>query len=138
MAEQRELQEKIFTYRILQSRLDGLFKERDLVANKIVELQTTIASIDEVKKSDGEILFPLGPEAYVSGKITNKEKIIVDIGAGVALEKSFEEGKEALNKIKADVEKNLEDIQNEISEISSAIQELTPEIQAMIQSQQAG
>ena len=138
MAEQRELQEKILTYRILQSRLDGLLKDRDLVANKIVELQTTITSIDEAKKSDGETLFPLGPEAYVSGKITNKEKVIVEIGANIALEKSFEEGKETLGKKKAELEKNLEDVQNEISEISSAIQELTPEIQAMIQSQQAG
>jgi len=138
MAEQRELQEKILTYRILQSRLDGLLKDRDLVANKIVELQTTITSIDEAKKSDGETLFHLGPEAYVSGKITNKEKVIVEIGANIALEKSFEEGKETLGKKKAELEKNLEDVQNEISEISSAIQELTPEIQAMIQSQQAG
>ncbi len=139
MVNQQELQEKILTYRILQARLESIVKERDLIANKIVELQTTITTVDEVKKSDGETLFPVGSEAYVSGKVTNKEKLIVEIGANVAMEKGFEEGKDILNKRKTELEKALGEIQKELSQISTTIQQLTPEIQDMIQkSQQAG
>ncbi len=139
MVDQRELQEKILTYRILQARLESLVKERDFITNKILELQTTIASIEEVKKGNEETLFPLGSAAYVSGKVTNGEKLIVEIGANVALEKSFEEGKNTLNSRKSELEKTLEEIQKEISQISSAVESLTPEIQDMIQkSQQAG
>lgn len=139
MTNQKELQEKILAYRILQARLESIIKQRDLIVNKMVELQNTLATIDEVKKTEEETLFPLGSEAYVFGKPTNREKLIVEIGANVALEKTFEEGKKILSKRKDELEKTLAEIQKEISQLSSAIQELTPKIQDMIEkSQQAG
>jgi len=139
MTDQKELQEKILTYRILQARLESVIKQRDLILNKIFELENTLAGLEEVEKTEEETLFPLGSDAYVFCKPTNKEKLIVEIGANIALEKTFEEGKGTLNKRKAELEKALTETQSEISQLSSAIQDLTPEIQDMIEkSQQAG
>jgi prefoldin alpha subunit len=101
-----------------------------LVASKILELQGTLASIDEIEKSE-EVLFPLGSDAYTFVKITEKNKIIVEIGANVALEKSIEESKELLKKRKAELENVLNETQKVISETSSALSSLSEEIQKL-------
>lgn len=126
---EKELQEKIMVYRIVESRLDALIRQRDLFLNKIVELQNTIASIDEIAKSKGEILFPIGSEAYSFGKIVDKDKIIVEIGAGVALEKNFDEAKEIIQKRRADIELAVKEIQEDAQKLSELLSSLQFEIQ---------
>lgn len=139
MVDQKELQEKILTYRILQSKLDETVRQRELIINKMAEVENTLASVDESQKSEKETLFPLGSETYVFGKTTNKEKMLVGIGANIILEKTFEEGKGMLNNSKAELEKALKEIQDEMNRLSASIEELTPQLQKMMeQSQQAG
>jgi prefoldin alpha subunit len=92
MEKERELQEKILAYRIFESRLNALLKQRDLIVNKIVEINSTLESIDEIEKSD-EALFSIGSEAYAKGKIVDKEKVIIEIGANIAIEKRHEGSK---------------------------------------------
>jgi prefoldin alpha subunit len=141
MVEQKELQEKILTYRILEARLNSLIKQRDLIASKLVEIQNTLESIDEIEKSKEEVLFHIGSEAYAFGKITEKKKMIVEIGANVALEKTMEEGREILNKRKAEMENTLNSVQRDITEISFIMEQLGPEIQEMaeqLEKSQAG
>lgn len=138
MADQKELQEKILSYRILQSRLESLIRGRELIANKIVEIESTLASIDEFVNSKEKILFSLGSETYVFGEVNEKEKLIVGVGAGIALEKTMDEGKNTLNKRKTELEKIILDIQKEVMKVSVAIEQLAPEIQKLIESQQVG
>lgn len=131
MQERKELQEKILTHRILEARLDSLLKQRDILASKLIEIQTTLKSVDEIQKSKGMVLFPIGSEAYTFGKVMDKKKLIVEIGANVALEKTVEAGKEILNRRKAEMENVLNTVQKNIFEISSSLGSLGPEIQEL-------
>lgn len=136
MVNQRELQERILAYRILQSKLDDNVKERDLITNKLIEVENTLVSIDEIKKTEEKTAFPMGSDVYVFAKSSNKEKLMIGIGANILMEKTFEEGKETLNKSKKELEKILDDIQKEINQISCSIEEMTPELQEMIEKSQ--
>lgn len=131
MTEKKELQEKILAYRILEARLDSLLKQRNMFASKLIEIQTTLQSIDEIEKSKEEILFPIGSEAYTFGKVADKKKLIVEIGANIALEEGVERGKEILNKRKTEFENALDGIQKNIAEISSNLSQLGPEIKKL-------
>lgn len=126
--DEKELQEKIAAYRILESRIEGLAKQRENIANKLIEVQNTLNSLEEVEKSE-EVLFPVGAEAYVHGKITEKNKMIVEIGAGIAMEKTLEEAKQVLNERKENITKILENIQKDMVSISSRMEDLGTEIQ---------
>jgi len=125
---EKELQEKIVAYRILESRLDSLLKQRDTVVSKIIELQTTLASMEEIEKESEEILFPIGSEAYAFGKIADKKKMIVEVGANVALEKTVEEAKEIIKKRSEELGNVLNSIEKEVMEVSSSLEVLGPEI----------
>src|SRR3990170_4044321 len=131
MADKKELQEKILTYRILESKLDSLLKQRDMMTSRFLEVQNAIQSIDEIEKSKNEILFPIGSGVYTVGKVAEKDKLIVEIGANVAIEKNPGEGKQMLTKRKSDIENGLNSIQMGIAEISSSLEQLGQEIQEL-------
>ena len=132
----QELQERVLAYRLLEARLDGLLKQRDLVLNKISEIQSTFVTLDEVEKKPETILIPLGSEAYAHGNVADG-KIIVEIGAGVALEKSLSEAKEILNKRKSELNSAFLDLQREITRTSQTMQRLGPEIESMMKESKA-
>ncbi len=56
-------------------------------------LREATAAIESIKslgtKPDSDTLVPLGMGAYVPTKISSNNKIVVNIGAGVAVEKDF-------------------------------------------------
>jgi len=137
MTNQKELQEKIMTFRVLQSKLENLIKQRDFLSNKLFEIENTLESIKDLLGSKDKTLFSLGSEAYIFGKVENMEKMILEIGAGIAVEKNIDEGKEILNKRKEEMDKIMLDIQREIGRASSLMEQLSPEIENLMGSQQA-
>ena len=136
--DEKELQEKIELYRLLEARVNGMMKQRELVMNKMLEIKTTMGSLSEMEKSQGEILFPIGSEAWSSTKVLDKDRIIVEIGAGVAVEKSFAQAKDVLDKRIAELETAVEEINRELSLNAEKLEKLGPEINDMIGKMQAG
>jgi prefoldin alpha subunit len=134
MTEDKRLQEKVFAYKLLETRLNSLLKSRETVAAKLDEVQSTVESINGMKKNDGGILFSLGSETYAFGKITDKTKLILEIGANVAFEKSVESALETLNKKKEELENIMKNIENNITDVSSALEQLGIEIQELSKS----
>ncbi|TAL47204.1 prefoldin subunit alpha [archaeon] len=124
-----QLQQKIEMYRMLEAKVSGLMKQKEMVVNKMLEVKTTVSSLDEMEKSNGEILFPLGGEAWSTAKVFDKGSVVVEVGAGVALEKTFPEAKEILNKRVNELEKAMEEINKEYNESSEILNRLGPEIE---------
>jgi|YelNatPaOPRAMG01_1025707.scaffolds.fasta_scaffold13231_4 prefoldin alpha subunit len=131
MEENKELQEKVLAHRILEVRLNALLKNRDQMVARLNEIENTIESINEIKKNDG-FLFPLGSDTYVFGNVTNKEKLVVEMGAGVAFEKTFDSAIEILKKKKSELEKLISETQEEISKTSLALEQIDSEIQKLV------
>jgi len=131
MAEDKELREKVLAHRILEVRLDALLKNRDSMIARLNEIENTIESVEEIKKSN-EFLFSLGSDTYAFGNVTDKTKLVVEMGAGVAFEKTFDSAVEMLKKKKSETEKLITNTQNEIAETSSALEQLDLEIQEVV------
>lgn len=136
MVSEKELQEKLLIYRTLEARLDVLTRQRDLLVNRIAEILSTIESIEEMGKNPENILFRLGSNAYSYGKVSEKNKILVEIGAGSVLEKTPEESKQILNKRKEEMEKVLKNVQTNMQQVSNALEQLAPQINELIQKSQ--
>jgi len=134
MTDKKELQEKALAYRILETRLESLAKQRDLLAKRMIEIESTIGSIKDLQKSKDEVLFPLGSNSYTFGKVTN-DKMIVEIGAGVALEKNPEEAVKILEERKNEVEEVIKNIQNQMVDIANRLEILAPELESLVESQ---
>jgi prefoldin alpha subunit len=135
---QREkMQEKLLAYRTLESRVNSLLEKQNIFSSKVVEIQGTIDSIEGIDKNEEQdMLFPLGSAAYVKGSIEDKSKTIVEIGSGVALEKTRKEAVEILKKRKEEIQKAIEALQNDIKSASMMMRNIEAEAQEMMRKSQ--
>ena len=74
---EKELEQKIGLYRILESRLEAMSKQRDLLFQKLAEIRATAESVEDVEKNKGEIIFPLGSQVYSFGKMSENKNFLV-------------------------------------------------------------
>ena len=124
--EEKEKRKKVLEYQILQSRLNTLAKEREEIAQRIVEISQTMSSLDGLKKDD-EIILSIGSGVFIKSKPVD-DKFLVEIGSSMLLEKNKEEAKKILEKRKDDLEKALEQVENEIRKIGKEIELIAMEV----------
>jgi prefoldin alpha subunit len=126
------LQEKVLAFKSLEGRMNALVRQQNAFAQRLLEIQGTIDSIGEIEKGQKEILFPLGSAAFMEGSVSAKEKIIVEVGAGVALEKTTDEGKKILETRKTELERAMATIQEEVKAITTMMQQIEAETQTIL------
>jgi prefoldin alpha subunit len=65
-----------------------LAQQENNIVNIIREANSAIQSISETKtKTESDSLVPIGMGVYIKSKIQSKDKVIIDVGSGVAVEK---------------------------------------------------
>lgn len=130
---QKELQQKMLEYQFLEEKFKELQQSRELFTMKIMEINQSSEALEEIEKSkQDDVFLPLGSSIFVPGKIDKKEKMIVGVGADIAVEKNIGEIKELLEKRKKTLENGLESVQNNMLEIANQIRVLEPKIQEML------
>lgn len=129
---QQELQNKYTTYKTLEANLANMNRQKELILSKLLEVQNTIISIDEMGKSESDVLFSIGSTAFAKGKPLDKNKVIVEVGAGIVLEKTVKEAKEILEARKSEIEKAVEGLQKEMERSAMIMQRLEADVQQML------
>ena len=134
MSDKEGIREKLIRYRTLESRINAFTSRRNLLVAKMLEIENTLNSIDEIEKNqEKEILIPIGSNVHVPGKLRRIDKIIVELGANVAIENSVEEAKQILVKRKKILENGLMVLEKEIVKLSNEMLKLEPEIRDLIE-----
>jgi len=125
--EQNKLRQKILEYKVLQNRVETLHKQLNLILNKIEELEITENGLKELENAN-ELNFSLGNQVFIKGKIVDKQKVLVGMGANIFMEKTFEEAIKIIEKRKKELKEAVQHIQQEVSNILSVLQQLEKEI----------
>jgi len=132
--EKKNLRSKLLEFQLVESRLKVLESRRNLILSKIAEIERTIQCLDDVQKSgESEILLSIGSNVYVPGSLKKSEKILVELGAGVAVEKSVEGARSFLEKKLKILENGIASIENEMVNLSQRLNELGREIRKKVE-----
>ena len=135
MAKEKKLEEKVWEYKLLESRLNQLLQQKGLMLTKLKEIEITSETLEEIEKvGEKDILISIGSLTYAPAKLVKSGKVIVEVGAGAVLEKTFAEAKKLLEKRKRILENAVEKLSQEISNVAQAMQ-LTEEEIAKLQKQ---
>jgi prefoldin alpha subunit len=134
---EQRINELVQQSRILEAYMNDIMT-RQLTVNKVMEeahlASTTIQNINS--ESDVESLMPIGIGVYVKTTVPPIKKLLVNMDAGVAIEKSRED---ALNYVEARI-KELEvasrQLEAQRQEIAMRINQLQSQINQMIQAAQ--
>lgn len=129
-----EAERVLYEYETYRLQAEALQRNLEMVDASLGELEIVVRSLDEIKKQgeNNEVLVPLGADSYVSSKIIDTERVILGIGAGVAVKKSIAEAKSDLEARMKELVKVKKDLGDRLGILLGRLQELTPKVQGIL------
>ena len=139
MEDQQKLEQIVNEINMYKEQSELLQQEVANVQQTIAEVNTLESTIDDMKeKKTVEALVPVGAGSFMNADIKNDGKIVMSIGAGVAVTKNYDEAKETAESQKKQLEDSLGNLYNNLQQISDVINQLSPQAeQLMLKLQQS-
>lgn len=133
--EQKDLQERVILYQLLERHLEELSQEAVLIDKRYAELETTNQALGDITKLKevNEILVPIGSGIFSYGKILDTRKMLAEAGVGVYLEKDPESAKKLIEEKKQELEKLAEEMQLDLKSTVDRLDALAAEIEKFSQ-----
>jgi prefoldin alpha subunit len=138
--QQKAGQEKAMLYQILQAQMEELTKQGGMIESRMIELEAAENSLKEMNgaKVDSDILIPLGAGCYGYGKLTNKDKFMVEIGTGLVKEQSLKGAIAVIENKRKEVDDAAKKLNMEMERMRSAMDRIGLELQEMASKEQQG
>jgi len=119
--------------RILEGTAEALQSRINLVNAAFAELSMAKRTLEGVGKEnpDAPVFVPIGGGSYIKAKITDVDKVVYGVGAGVAIEKSLEEAKRGVDERISELERTRKSLEQQLSQVISRIQENQDRLQEL-------
>ena len=128
---EEEIRRLLATYQQYQTQAEGIMRQINLTQLTAEGLDRALVAVDALDKAEvgQEILVPIGSGSFIHGKLASKEKVILNVGSGVSIEKTATEAKEILSIRKAEVL----DGSKKLNEVLAKIDQEMQKIQSVMQ-----
>jgi len=124
-SDDQEFQRLLLEQRVLEESARTLQERLELVSAALRDsaiAQTTLQGI-KTQKTETEALIPIGAGSHVRAKLADVSKIVMGIGAGVAVEKPIEDSVNEIKERIADLDKARTSLQEQLSQALFRIEE---------------
>lgn len=107
-----ELKESVQRIKLMEGQISMLQQQALALSNAVAEMSNTRSTLESMRglEKESEALLPLGSGIFAHGTIGKQPSVLVDVGAGILVEKSPEEAGRLLDGREAEARKNLEGI----------------------------
>jgi len=122
---EEEIRRLIVELRVLENTAESIQSRMNLVNAMFAELNLAKETLEGMgrEKVDASIFVPIGGGSYIKAKLTDVNKVVYGIGAGVAVEKSLEEAKKGVEERVSELEKTRRTLEQQLSQVMGRIQE---------------
>lgn len=136
----QQIQELSVRFQQYQAQAESIAQQMNMLQMTIRDLDTALTTVTALNEEPGmkETLVPIGFSTFVNADLTNTDKVVVGIGAGVSVEKKLEDAKPFLEKRKEDLTKFLEQLNNTMAKLSQEMQNIQKIAQKHEKSRQSG
>ncbi len=119
--------------RILEGTAEALQSRINLVNAAFAELNMAKRTLEGVGKENPEapVFVPIGGGSYIKAKLTDVDKVVYGVGAGIAIEKSLEEAKQGVDERIAELERTRRSLEQQLSQVARRIQENRDRLQEL-------
>jgi len=130
-ANEQKLQEKVMIYQILSQQLEEFANQGQVLEARLSEIEVTIEALNDMKNviEGSESLVPLGSGCFGHGNISKKDNVVIDVGAGIMIEKPIAEALKIIKGRKSEVDNVKIKLQSEIEKIGETMNKLNEELQ---------
>ncbi len=135
---QQQMQDLAVRHQQFQYQAEAISQQMNMLKITIKDLETALTTITALKdvQAGKETLVPIGFGSFVNATLTNTDKVVIGIGAGVSVEKKIDEAKIFLEKRKEELTKYFEQMNNALVKLSQELQNIEKIAQRFDQSQQ--
>jgi len=124
-SEEETFRRLVVELRILEGTAETLQSRMNLIGAALAEFRvakTTMEGVEKEKK-DAPLFVPVGGGSFVKAKLESADKMIVGIGANVAVEKPIREAKESLESRISDLEQTRTSLGQQFNQVLAKIQD---------------
>ena len=120
---EEELRRLSMEMRYLEQTAEALQQRIGMVNAAITDISYANMSLDglEKEKDSSELLVPIGGSSYVKVKLADTNKVIIGMGSGVSVEKTFVDAKAILKERLDELEKTMNSAQQQFSQVAERI-----------------
>jgi prefoldin alpha subunit len=110
--------------RILEGTAETLHSRINLVRAALNELRVASLTLEgvETEEENAPLLVPIGGGSYIRAKLESAERVIVGIGADVAIERTMKEAKGNIKNRIEELEKTRDSLAQQLNEVIGKIQ----------------
>ena len=131
---EEKAQQLLYQMQMLETYLADLTQKEHSLANILQEGASAIESIKSInEKSESDALVPMGLGTFVKAKISSNEKLILNLGAGAAIEK---DKNSAINYLEArikEMEVALKDTATQKQQVVTSLEQGKQEVNRLMQ-----
>lgn len=130
---QKEVQKKYVELQLLNQQIKSAQEQFILLQQQLNELMNLEVSIIELKdiKKNSEFFSSIGSGILVSSKLTDNEHVLVNVGAGILIEKNINEAVDLIKSQIKNVNVSLESIREQLNNAVMYSEKLTNEVNEM-------
>jgi prefoldin alpha subunit len=133
---EEQAQQLMYQMQMLESYLNDLTHRESTLMTVLREAISAIESIKALKENpNSNTLVPLGMGTFVKSQISSNEKIVLNIGAGVAVEKDPDSAINFLESRIKEIEVALQDTAAKKQDAVARLEQGKQEVNRMMQSQ---
>lgn len=118
--------------RLLEQTGEALQSRINMVNAVITDLTYANKTLEGLEKEkNSELFVPIGGSSYVTAKLKDRDKVIVGMGAGVSVEKTWQEAKEIVQKRLEDLEKTRASLKRQFAGVAGKVDEDRSKLEAL-------
>jgi prefoldin alpha subunit len=128
---EEEIRRLLAAYQQYQAQADGIMRQLSLTQLTAEGLERASTAVDALNRAEvgQEIMVPIGSGSFIHATLASKEKVVLNVGAGVHIEKDAAEAQEILKVRKAEVQ----ECSRKLNEVLSKIDQEMQKIQTVMQ-----
>jgi len=119
----KEVERSAIEMELVRQRMQELEQHLVMLETRIQELEV-IKSAMESLEEDKDALIPIGPGVLVKGKILDKEKVLMEVGANFVIEKDVRGAKETIERSQEKIEKAMLSMKAELADLYDRMREI--------------
>ena len=131
---EEQTQQLLYQMQMLENHFGELTQKENSIINIIREANSAIHSIKGINtQSESDSLVPLGLGTFMKSKVNSNEKIIINIGSGVAVEKNHNDAVNYLESRLKELEIALQDTNQQRQQIAANLEQGKQQMQNLMQ-----
>lgn len=140
---EEEVRRLVQAYQQYQAQAEAIVRQISMTQLTAEGLDRALGAVEAMEKAEEgqDMLVPIGSGSFVHAKLASREKVVLNIGAGVSIEKTVADAKETLKVRKAEVaegSKKLNEVLSKIDQEMQKIQAILGEYESQMQNQGPG